>query len=72
MTNAEIVDRYCYHKPTEQSVKEHEDLRIKFIFLASYLDGLLPNGREKSLAHTALQEASMWAHAAVALEDPVV
>lgn len=72
MTDEEILERFGYHKPTNESVTVHKNLRRVFAILSAQLDEGLPNGREKSLAQTALQESSMWAHAAVAMQDPVV
>lgn len=47
-------------------------IRQEFAALAQKIEALLPPGREKALAHTALQEASMWSNKAIALgeEDP--
>jgi hypothetical protein len=38
------------------------ELSEKFIDLAHYLDELLPDGRQKSIAFTELENASMRAH----------
>lgn len=44
----------------------HARLREQFVAFANGLDAVLPEGRNKSLALTALEEASMWSHKAVA------
>jgi hypothetical protein len=65
--DAEITKRFTYHRPEGEKVTEHEDVRRFYKeFATSLMD--LPEGREKSLAFTALEESSFWAHAAVARE----
>ena len=63
----EIVRRIGFHPSTPATVPVYEENRRRFIELAEYVDGL-PAGREVALALTALQEALMWANAAVACE----
>lgn len=68
-----ILHRYAHHPPkTQDRIEAHEAIRQEFALLAHVLDSMLPPGREKALAHTALQEACMWSNAAIALgeEDP--
>lgn len=52
--------------------QDHADLRVQFKHFANYIDGLLPAGREKSLAMTQLEDASMWAHKAMARQNDLV
>lgn len=67
-----LVHRYSYHPPeTEDRIRRHEAVREASMQLAVIYEELLPSSREASLAHTALQEASMWANAAVALHEPL-
>lgn len=67
-----IANRYGFHPARNDKDKtEHLQVRILFQETALELERLLPDGREKSLAHTALQEASMWANAALALNRPL-
>ena len=72
MTNDEISERFGYHKPAGESTRTHMQTRVMYSYIAGFLDESLPDGREKALAFTALQESSMWAHAAIAMQDPVV
>jgi len=66
----EIASRFGTHKATIEgenaSLPRHVDLRLQFQQFVSVLDETLPDGRDKSLAMTALEEASMWCHKAIA------
>lgn len=64
---AEIERRFTYHRPEGDKVEGHGDIRLWYKEFAKDL-GVLPEGREKSLAYTALEESSFWAHAAIARE----
>lgn len=68
LTNAEIERRFTYHRPEGDKIAEHEDIRIAFKSFAQLVNDVLPQGREASLTFTALEEASFWAHAAIARE----
>lgn len=72
----ELQHRFGTHKATiegpEATLPKHRDLRIMFLNFAEYLDEEAPNSREKSLALTALEEASMWMHKAIAKTAPLV
>lgn len=64
---AEIERRFTHHVPADKQVRNRHDLTRNFFKqFARGLVEVLPEGREKSLAFTALEEASFWAHAAVA------
>lgn len=62
----EIQRRLGFHPATVDTVPQFEVNRARAIDLADYWDMVLPAGREAALALTALQEALMWANAAVA------
>lgn len=72
----EIQHRFGFHKGTIEgpnaTAPKHHGLRLQFMEFASFLDEVLPEGRAKSVAFTELENASMWAHKAIAETAPVV
>jgi hypothetical protein len=59
--------RFAYHPPSSEQVKSnHERVRGACLLLATSLEQLIPDGREKSLAMTKVEEAMFWANAAIA------
>jgi hypothetical protein len=67
---AELANRFAYHKPTSDVVREqHELIRAICSEVAAGLNDMLPESREKSLALTSIQETMMWANAAVAIHQ---
>lgn len=66
MANQTIENNFTYHAPKEGQLKKYEAIRSKGKELAYLIDEECPNSREKSLAMTKLEEAVMWANAAVA------
>lgn len=72
----EIEHRFGFHKATIEgenaTLPMHRQLRIEFRSFAELLDTYLPPGRAKSVAFTELENASMWAHKAIAETAPVV
>lgn len=57
------------HPPTEETQQVMEHIRSYVHELAFRMDGNLPAGRERALAFTKLEEATMWAMAALARDD---
>lgn len=66
MEQSELQNNYQYHAPDENKVRKHEQVRKTVYVAADYLNKNLPDCREKSLALTKLEEATMWANAALA------
>lgn len=68
MDKTDLNRRFDYHKPDEARVIKHEHIRHTMSVAAHTVDNTVPDGREKSLAITALEEAMFWANAAIARE----
>ena len=66
MTTEEIRDRFEYHPPSKNGADRHDRLSKRFVELAQEIDSICPDGREKALAFTKLEESKFWASAAVA------
>ena len=65
--SSESVERFGFHAANDSSRPVHQNVRAAFAELDTWLINNLPDGREKSCARTALQEAAMWSNAAVAI-----
>jgi hypothetical protein len=64
---ADLNIRFGYHPPSSEDVKvDHETIRGECYWLANVVDRLCPDSREKSTAITKIEEAMMWANAAIA------
>lgn len=64
---AELRNRFAYHRPSTPAVQEqHQDWRNACALLASVAAELLPEGREKSLAMTQIEQAMFWGNAGIA------
>lgn len=66
MLNTDIDNRFMYHPPTGDKGETHAAIRERCRILAEQLNEVLPEGREKSLAITHLEEVMMWSNAAIA------
>lgn len=63
----ELNWRFMYHPPKDDSTKQkHEYVRDISAKIARAFFWNLPEGREKSLAITKVEEAMFWANAAIA------
>jgi hypothetical protein len=63
----DLENRFAYHTPKDEKTGlTHGDVRAKCLNLAVQLNELVPEGREKSLAITHLEEVMMWANAGIA------
>lgn len=73
LTEEELTRRHKYHppRPGTDDAGNHQALREEFRFIALwvnvFLERVAPNSpREAACVQTALEEASFWAHAALA------
>lgn len=62
----DINNRFSYHAPDEDAIISHEHIRFDAKIYADTINRYCPDCREKSLALTKLEEAVMWANAAIA------
>jgi hypothetical protein len=66
MEKADLKNRFDYHAPDGGKAEKHEKVRAGALRLANLVNSSAPDCREKSLAVTAIEEAMMWANAAIA------
>lgn len=67
----DLNHRFAFH-PADVDARQiaHEDVRRHCRNLAIDLDRILPDGREKALAITNLEQVMFWANAAIARQEP--
>jgi predicted secreted protein len=67
---ADIAHRFAFHPATTEEKRDaHTSVRQHCRDLADFLNDKLPEGREKSLALTAVEEAMLWGNAALARQN---
>jgi hypothetical protein len=71
MKPSDIDNRFTYHSPAPGQPEVYAAIRAKAKGLAHHLNAECPDGREKSLAITHIEEAVFWANAAIARAEPV-
>ena len=64
--NETIENNFRYHTPKQGQPEKYEAIRNKAKELAYMIEESAPNSREKSLAMTNLEQAVLWANAAIA------
>lgn len=64
--NNNLENVYKYHAPKEGQTEKYEAIRNEAKELAYLIDELCPPSRERSIAHTNLEQVSMWANASIA------
>ena len=62
----DLEGRFRYHPPKGDQAEIYDDFRSAARRAAYLIDDNCPDGREKSLAFTKLEEAVMWANASIA------
>ena len=68
-TSNENVNRFTYHAPKGDQTVRYTAIRNDFHMLAESLCTDCPPSRELSLALTNLEQACMWANAAIARNE---
>ena len=67
MEPRDIEHRFAFHAATTQEKRdEHTSVRQQCRRLADSLNEVLPEGREKAVVMTKLEEVMFWANAAIA------
>jgi hypothetical protein len=62
----DLERRFAYHVAGDEAQRSMAALRTCMLSAARAVDSLVPDGREKSVAVSRLEEASMWAVAGIA------
>lgn len=69
--NDNLSNRFRYHKPGSDTVANaHSSIRLTLENAAKLVVTICPAGREQALALTKLEEAMMWANAAITRNHP--
>lgn len=67
MDQDDLHNRFSYHRPVDQEqIDKYQAIRLDARGLATRINEYCPEGREKALAITKLEETVMWANAAIA------
>ena len=67
--NARLDKDFTYHPPKPDQVPRYEVIRATGRAMAQMILSHTPKSREQSLALTALEEAVMWANAAISRNE---
>jgi hypothetical protein len=67
MDTTDLANRFKFHPATTDEKRDaHTSIRTHCLELAEFLNWNIPDGREKSLAITKLEEVMFWANASLA------
>ena len=69
ISEEDLAKRFTYHAPKGDQALRYEMIRDRAHDFAAFLDDKAPDSREKSLAMTHLEDAVMWANAAIARNE---
>lgn len=69
MDAKDLENRFTYHPPKADQALRYEMIRDRAHNLAAFINEKCPDSREKSLAVTHLEDAVMWANAAIARNE---
>jgi len=65
----DLVNRFTFHPAEGDQPERYAAIRSFALELALLIEDNAPHSRERSLAFTKLQEAVMWANAAIAVNE---
>lgn len=70
MDNVDLDNRFDFHPATTNEKRnDHSSVREHCRLLAHFLNDSCPEGREKDLAITKLEEVMLWANASIARDN---
>lgn len=69
ISQEELESRFTYHPPKDGQPQRYQEIRSAGLLLARLLNAECPASREASLALTHLEQAVMWANAAIARNE---
>lgn len=69
MEQKDLENRFTYHAPKSDQATRYQMLRQEGLALALSIENACPDGREKALAITNLEQAIFWANAAIARSE---
>lgn len=69
MKTEDLDNIFTYHAPFGTQVDRYAALRSKAKEMATLMNEVCPESREKSLALTNLQQSIMWANASIAINE---
>jgi hypothetical protein len=69
MEQKDLQNRFTYHASDATKMAKFESIRKNMFALSMLINEYCPEGREKSLAITNLEQAQFWANAAIAREE---
>ena len=69
MEATDLANRFTYHAPQNGQAERYQVIRDAAHEFAKLLNDQCPESREKSLAVTHLEDAVMWANAAIARHE---
>lgn len=69
MTQTDLRHRFMYHQPFGNQPQRYQELRNAGYDFAMLVAATTPESREQSLALTKIEEAIMWANAAIARNE---
>lgn len=71
MDPADIENRFAFHAATTEEKRDaHTSVRQQCKALADEMNYQLPEGREKAVVMTKLEEVMFWANASLARSNP--
>lgn len=70
MTNEELMKIFSFHPATSVTGPKHDQVRTIMLGVAEQLSQVVPASEERKLAIRSLQQAMMFANAAIAIHTP--